>query len=189
MTILYKLTDQNYQTFNGRQWGVGIERTASGEGGLCGPGWLHAYTHPVLAVFLYPIQANIPDLVLWEAEGDVGIEHNSLIVGCTRLKTIKIIPLPEITMEQRIRFGILCALEVYSEPGFVSWARRWLSGEDRSVEAARSAGAATWAAGAEAAGLATWAARAAEDASKSWKKIDLIALAEKATLPQVNVEE
>ena len=55
--------------------------------------------------------------------------------GCTRLKTIRILPTPEITTEQRVRFGILCALEVCTEPGFVSWARRWLSGEDRSAKA------------------------------------------------------
>lgn len=129
---LYKLTDQNHQTRNNTQWGENIEYVASGEGKICGPGFIHAYIDSLLAVLLNPIHANIKDPVLWEAEGDIVKEDYGLKVGCTRLKTIKIIFLPEITLEQRIKFSILCALEVYKEEKFVAWANKWLSGEDRS---------------------------------------------------------
>ena len=187
MTTVYKLTDQSYRTYNGTQWGEGFEHTASGEGGLCGPGWLHAYTHPLLAVLLNPVHADIKNPIVWEAEGDMGIEDHGLKVGCRRLKTIKIIPLPRVTLEQRVRFGILCSLEVCTEPSFVSWAHEWLSGENRWEEAA---GEVAWAAkkAAEGEWWASWAARVAADAAwwaalvaaKSGKNIDLIALAEKA---------
>lgn len=42
------------------------------------------------------------------------------------------IPVYEITTEQRVEFSIRAALLVYKETSFVSWAEKWLSGEDRS---------------------------------------------------------
>lgn len=39
---LYKLTDSHGRTYNDTQWGPGVTHEASGEGELCGPGWLHA---------------------------------------------------------------------------------------------------------------------------------------------------
>jgi len=41
--------------------------------------------------------------------------------------------------EQWTRFGILCALAVYREPGYMAWAEAWLSGADRSPESAQAA--------------------------------------------------
>jgi hypothetical protein len=55
MTIVYKLTDQHLQTYQGYQWAVGERREFPGTGDLCGAGWCHAYTHPLLAVILNPI--------------------------------------------------------------------------------------------------------------------------------------
>jgi hypothetical protein len=46
---LYKLTDQNAQTMNNTQWGPGVTHETDGRWALCGPGWLHAYEHPLLA--------------------------------------------------------------------------------------------------------------------------------------------
>ena len=56
---LYKLTDEKMQTYNGFQWVLGETHETNGEGNLCGPGWLHAYTDPLLAILLNPIHANI----------------------------------------------------------------------------------------------------------------------------------
>lgn len=62
-------------------------------------------------------------------------------------------------------FAILCAKRVYKEVSWVSWADKWLSGEDRSVAAARAAArAAAAAAAAYAAADAYAAAYAAADA-------------------------
>jgi len=53
--------------------------------------------------------------------------------------------LPEIPNRQKVKFGILCALEVYREKKFVQWAENWLSGKDRSLSAAQEAcWAAVW---------------------------------------------
>lgn len=137
MTTLYKLTTQDYKTRVGfpeeTQWGVNVTHTASGKGALCSNGWLHAYTHPLLAVLFNRMHANIDDPVLWECDGEIGITDRGIKVGCTRLTTIRTIPLPSITTEQRVHFAMLCALTIYDDPLFISWCNDWLSGKDRSI--------------------------------------------------------
>lgn len=173
MTKLYKLTTSDHKTRKGRpeetQWGEGITHTASGEGGLCGPGWLHAYTHPLLAVLLNPIHASISDPVLWECDGDVGEDDHGLKVGCTRLTTRFVIDLPSISTERRVRFAILCAKQVSTDAVFTAWADSWLEVKDRTASTAEAAARA-----------AEVAARAAEAAARAGTPLDLIALAEEA---------
>lgn len=163
---LYKLTDQMHQTKNCTQWGEEVTHATSGTGSLCGPGWLHAYLSPELAVLLNPIHADIAGPVLWECEGEVDKNDHDLKVGCTRLTTLHTIPLPAVTVEQRVAFAIYCAKAVYSDLAFVKWADRWLDGSDRSERAAEAAEveAAMWAAKAATraeAKAAMWAAKAA----------------------------
>ena len=168
--IVYKLTDQKMQTYGGCQWEIGVSRETDGSGDLCGPGWLHYYHDPLLAVLLNPIHACIEDPILWEAEADGPHKDDcGLKGGCTRLTLLRRIDLPQITTEQRIRFAILCAKAVCNEPAWNIWADRWLDGSDRSVEAAEAARAAAeaaaWAAetAAQAATRATRATRAAAE--------------------------
>ena len=159
---LYKLTNEKDQTYGGCQWGEGVQHKTSGEGPLCGSGWTHWYTHPLLAVLLNPIHRDL-DLTkahLWEGEGTVGAEDHGLKVGCADGKTIRRVDLPTITGQQRVRFGILCAREVYHEKNWIAWSEMWLSGGDRSA-AARAAAAA------EAARAAAWEAPAATEAARA----------------------
>ena len=136
----YKLTDQNMQTHNGYQWKLQEWQETNGKGELCGSGWLHYYSDPILALLLNPIHAAIAAPRLFEAEiaGKVEGDHG-LKAGCTKMRLVKELQLPAVTMEQRIKFGILCALEVYQEPSFVQWAAKWLDGSNRSKEAAWAA--------------------------------------------------
>jgi len=178
---LYKLTDENGQTHGGTQWGEGVEHTAPGIGELCGAGWIHAYVGSeadpgagaLLAVLLNPIHANFSPMRLWEAEGEVGKVDYGLKVGCTRLRTLRQIPVPAVSTAQRIRFGILCALEVCPHGGwgikFRLWATHWLDGTERAAEAAaaRAAAAAAWEAAEEAAWAAAEAAAAARAAAEA----------------------
>ena len=157
--IVYKLTKQNLQTYGGYQWKPGITRETDGRGNLCGPGWLHYYHDPLLAVLLNPIHANIDTPIMWEAEAEgLHRDDNGLKGGCTRLTLIRQIDPPQITTEQRIRFGILCAKAVCDSPEWNAWADRWLDGSDRSVETAWEA----WAAA-----VATADAAAAEAAAEA----------------------
>ena len=167
MSKLYKLTDRDGQTWGGTQWGPGVSHSGTGEGELCGPGWIHAYEHPLIAVLLNPIHANFQNPRLWEAEGEIAIRDGQLKCGCKTLTTVREIPLPAITMEMRVRFAILCAKEVCAYPAWNAWADRWLSGGDRSEAAAGAAAEAAWAAEAAAwvAEAAVWAAWAAAEAA------------------------
>lgn len=192
MTIGYKLTDKDHQTYNNTQWGEDITHTTDGIGDLCGPGWLHYYQHPLLAVLHNPIHAYYKPFVLWECEinGELLLYDGMLKSGCTSLTTLKIIDAPIITTVQRTAYGIFCALEVYSKENFVVWANNWLNNIDRSYAAAAK-WAAEWAAAEWAAAewaawgaAAEWAveaaARAAEKAVHISKDLNLIAISEKA---------
>ena len=163
---LYKLTKENDRTFGDCQWGEGVTVETSGGGELCGPGWTHWTTDPLLAVLLNPCQGdyNLETAHLWEGEGEVRKTDHGLKVGCTKATTVKRIPLPIITMEMKIEFAIRCSLRVCQEPNFVTWANGWIRGTDRAAQAARAAAAAARAArAAEAAARAV--ARAAEAAA------------------------
>ena len=176
MAKLYKLTDSCGKTRNDTQWGPGVSHSGTGEGELCGPGWIHAYEHPLIAVLMNPIHARFRTPRLWEAEGEVGLRNGQLKCGCKTLTTIREIPLPEITAEMRVRFAILCAKEVCADLPWNAWADKWLSGEDRSeaaagaVASAASAAraAAAWAAAASAAWAVASAASAARAARAAW---------------------
>ena len=168
--ILCKLTNQKLQTYNETQWAINEWQIAAGEGKLCSRGWLHGYEHPLLAVLLNPIHANIENPRLFAIEvGDRIKEDKGLKFGSNKMRLTHELELPQVTLEQRIKFGILCALEVCQDAAFVTWATGWLSGADRSKEAA--ADAAKAAAAAAAADNAAWAAAdaaRAADAAAYW---------------------
>ena len=165
-STLYKLTDSCGKTRNDTQWGPGVSHSGTGEGGLCGPGWIHAYEHPLIAVLMNPIHSDIKNPRLWEAEGKIAIRDGQLQCGCKTLTTIREIPLPEITTKMLVRLVILCAKEVCACRTWNAWADKWLSGEDRSAAAAAAAAKAMWkaagAVGPAAYDAAAWAAEAAE---------------------------
>jgi hypothetical protein len=100
-----------------------------------------------------PIHAGFANPLLWETDGEIGID-GGLKVGCTKVTTLRIIDLPSITTEQRVRFGIYCAQEVCDLLAWREWADLWLSGEDCSELAASAA---------------AWAARSAAKAAKGVK--------------------
>jgi len=196
--ILYKLTNRRGRTYGGCQWGEGVEHTASGEGELCGPGYLHAYTHPLMASLMNMAHGQYRCPLLWESRGCVGKNDHGLKVGCTWLRTIKRLPMPQISTKQRVRFAILCALAAGGcKRSWRRWAKQWLSGEDRTAKSARrncflhppsSVPPSHWAALAAldfaenlpTASISALAALAAESAAFGQKPLDLIHLAEEA---------
>ena len=168
----YKLTNQDGRTRGDTQWGQGVTHTAEGDGtDLCSDGVIHYYDSALLAVLMNPIHAGIQNPRLWEAEGET-TASDGLKGGCRSLTTLREIPLPVVTPEQRAKFGILCAMEVYHDSSWRRWARGWLDGTDRSEAAAWAAEAAVRAAAAEeaaAAARAAWAAAwAAEAEAEAW---------------------
>ena len=168
----YKLTDQNLQTHNGFQWELGVERTTDGRGTLCSEGFLHYYHHPLLAILLNPVHANIENPRLFEIKAlGKHLNDSGLKGGCTKMTLVKEIELPTISLIQKIAFGILCSLKVYSESSYVIWANNWLNNIGRSQNYANAAANAA---------NAAYAAYADDAARAAAKKFDLIKLAKKA---------
>jgi hypothetical protein len=165
--ICSKLTDENDRTHGGCQWGADVTHEASGTGQLCARRWIHVYDDSLLAVMMNPIHGefDLQTAHLWECYGEGATRNNrGLKRGWAKVTTLRRIDLPQVTTAQRVRFAILCAWEVCDGPTWRTWAKRWLSGKDRSAKAAAAA-AGAWAE-AEAAGWAAWAA--AEWAESAW---------------------
>jgi hypothetical protein len=176
MATWYKLTDKDGYTRKGKEnkclWGENITHTATGKGSqLCSRDLIHVYRNPLIASFMNPFHADFKNPLLWECEANGECAHEGqLKSGFKTVTTIRRIDLPVITLEQRIRISIYCALKQYSAPSFVKWANAWLDGSDRSARAA-------WAAR-EAAARAAWAAREAA----AWAAREAAARAAEAAL-------
>jgi hypothetical protein len=134
--LLYQLTDEHGRTPNGRKWGMYTEHIADEAGGECSDGLLFAYADPMLALLCNPLRGACQRPVLWEADGDVCAIDCGLRVECTRLTTIRKIPIVDVTPEHRAGFAILCASQVFYGRRWSRWAEAWLQGQDRSQEAA-----------------------------------------------------
>ena len=146
MTLKYKLTTQDLKSNNEFQWKIGKRYDISPERTgkeLCSSQVFHFYDSPELAVLMNPIHADISNPKLFEVECWKIVANDKTKGGCKSMKLKKEIPLPGFTDNQMIYFGIQCALKVYKEKGFVKWSEDWVSGKNRSKEAAR---AADWAA-------------------------------------------
>jgi hypothetical protein len=180
---LYKLTDGSGRTRNETQWGEGITHSGTGEGPLCSWGWVHAYEHPLLAAFLFPLHVTWRTLRLWEAEGEIVIRDGQLKCGCRTLTTTKEIPLPEISTAQRVKFARLCADAAAACLAAAGWATAARSAANGAANASHRASylaakRTAWGAWAKA---EYWAAAAAEAAAwAAGGELDLIKLAEEA---------
>jgi len=144
----YKLTDENSRTKNDTLWGEGLTHKVGSNGcKLCTADVIHVYDHPLKAVIFNPIHANFSNPILWECKVKRILANDGTKVGVKECTTVSKVELPVITTNQLIRFAIYCALEVYQSDDFKQWSDNWLSGKDRSAEAAaRAAEAAAWAA-------------------------------------------
>lgn len=133
---VYKFTDQNNCTFNQSVWVPGRWKQTSGEGELCGLGWLHAYNDPLVAIFMN--RTNL-DTKLWSAEGSGEFKNdNGLKCGFTKLRILKNIKLPEISDEKRIEVALHCAIIAgVGDRSFTNWSTKWITGKDRSAKSAR----------------------------------------------------
>jgi len=123
-----------------------------------GPGRTRWYNDPLLAVMLNPIcdNYNLDTAKIWSCEWTISGE-----AGRRNNKTLKEIELPRVTLNQRIAFGVICALQVYQEPEF----SKWKYVEEAAAEAVKAA---------------------AEAAVENGKLIDLITLVHEALkIPQI----
>ncbi len=162
--IRYKLTDKQDQTHDGCTWGIGVKHTIKQHGcQLCTNQVIHYYEDPLLAVFANPLHANFDPstMHLWECEVGKKVAGDALKSGTKQLTTLRRIPMPVITLEQRVEIAIRVVKTVYTEKRWNTWADKWLSGADRTAFAAVSASfasSASFAASAAASFAASFAA-------------------------------
>ena len=162
--MLYKLTDQDGYTRRGKNnellWGPGVKHTATGprkktnNPQLCTDSFIHCYENPLIAVIMNPAHANIENPLLWEGKGFISKRDSQLKAGCFSFTTIRQIPLPKISNEQKVHFAIYCAKQVTTNKQWLDWAEKWLNREDRTYITAHAAAA-------DAAAHAAYAANAA----------------------------
>ena len=141
--VFYKLTDKDGRTkaayTNALQWGVGISHAATGKAGqpLCSDGYIHCYDHPLVGVLRDCQDGRYgPGARMWECWGEGEFLAEDLKCGFRRLTILREIPLPVVTPQQAVRWGILCSQEVYHEKSYVRWATGWLDGTERSADVA-----------------------------------------------------
>lgn len=167
----YKILNNDMTSYGGCKWAIGEWNDADSLGPFCRPGGFHGYEHPLLAVLHNPLHANIREPRLFEAEADGEIAHDGkMLLKAKRMRIVLEIPVPAVSIAQRVAYGIYCAKAVYSNQEWTRWADAWLSGEDRSwmatVDAAELASREAEASWAEA---AEW-----ESADKTWAELKTV---------------
>lgn len=129
----YLPTDSDGRDWLNREWGPDKSHTTDNENHRP-----HTYHDPLTAVLLAPAFEEYPAFTvgkLFTAEGTRS-DNDLLRPGWFSLKTLSEVPIPDVTETQRITFGIVCALNVVTQPDFCRWAFDWLSGKDRTPESA-----------------------------------------------------
>ena len=165
------------------QWGPGVTHTVPlWSGAMCQSGVLHCYEGATvrdalaLAILRAPQDGCFGQTArAWVCEGSGRHVTNGIKSGYETLSTVREIPLPEATTEQRVECAIRIAWEVCDDPAWRAWAQAWLDGTDRTEEAAMAARAAARSAARSAAAVA---ARAADEG------VDVAAIAGSVLLPE-----
>ena len=138
--IGYKLTDANARTHDSCQWGIGITHEATEPGvQMCTNQVIHWYTDPLLAVFANPIHANYNPARLWECEVGEKVNGDALKSASKSVTTLRELPLPVISTEQRVEIAIRLVLPKCRNKKWLAWATKWLKGSDRTNAAAYAA--------------------------------------------------
>ncbi len=159
MIKMYKLVNQDFTTHSGMKWAIGQTNKAKLPGNsMCTGQVLHCYKTPEQAVLFNPIHANIQNPILLEIDCSAIVADDGLKYASKEQTPVKIIPLPTLTINQKVAIAIKLALLTYKASSFVSWATGWLDGSDRTAAAAADAAARATYAAADAAAYATYAA-------------------------------
>jgi len=130
--MFYLITDQDNKTWRDIQWGENVTHEEENSN-------YHfvVYNSPQTACYMYPCYEGTKNPKLWTATG----EHLAVAEGfrskCAKLTTLNEFPITLPTNEQRINFGILCAVNVAQSPQFMEWSLKYLRGEDQTKESAQ----------------------------------------------------
>lgn len=139
----YKLVDRNGYSRRGVSgetcWlpiGKTVKPTGKGKS-ACGPGVLHMYGSALEAVLYNPVHANIKSPRLLKVSASTALVNGDGLKMWTtgKVKVVAELELPEVTIEQKVAWAICLAPHSSTR----LWAINWLTGKDRSREAAAAA--------------------------------------------------
>ena len=125
------LTDADGRDWLNREWGP--EKTHRTDNENHRP---HTYADPLTAVLLCPAFEAYVEPRIFKADG-TGSGDDSFRTSWASLTTLEEITPPVVTDEQRITFGVVCALNAVGQKEFGRWALDWLRGANRSSDDAR----------------------------------------------------
>lgn len=144
MSELYcKWVSKDMKTMNRTCWDVGVTKKLPEQENLRVDylGLFHYYRHPLLAVIFKGDHGCGAYKKLYAVKPEGVIVDRVDMSGATTLTLIEEIEAPKLDGNRRIAFFILCALEVCKKDEYVFWAKKWLSGADRSQQSAEVAAA------------------------------------------------
>lgn len=130
--MFYLITDQENKTWRDIQWG---ENVTHEEENFNYHFWV--YNSPQVAAYMYPCYEGTKNPKLWTAAGQHCTRDDKIRTLFSRLTSVKQLPMTFPTDEQRINFGILCAMNLVLNPLFRDWALKYLRGEDQTKETAK----------------------------------------------------
>jgi len=135
--MIVKLMNSNNRTLGGTTWGENVTHAArNGKMELCSDTVIHFYSDPILAALMNPAHGNFFSPIARRFVPHGKIISDGTKSACQAGTTFETVELPTIPIEVKIHFAILCALAVYKEGSFVTWAHNWLNGTDRTKAAA-----------------------------------------------------
>lgn len=129
--MFYLLVDQDNKTWRDTQWGENITHEEENDN-------YHfvVYNSPQAACYMYPCYEGTRNPKIWTATGENLNRDDGFRSKFAKLTTISELPITLPTNEQRITFGILCAMNLVLNPLFRDWALAYLKGDDQTKETA-----------------------------------------------------
>lgn len=142
----YKITDGGMRTHQGFQYTLGTwAPQLNGAGELCTNSWYYVYDSPRLAALFHPLHLQTQDgRRLFECTYDGRrrtLDDNGIKRGVVTLRPDKELERGSlgVSTEQRVRFALYAALDVYiyiEDDDWRRWAEAWLTGKSHSTDAA-----------------------------------------------------
>ena len=131
--MFYLITDQDNKTWRDIQWGDNVTHEEENSN-------YHfvVYNSPQVACYMYPCYEGTKNPKLWTAAGEHLTRDEGLRSKFAKLTTVNELPITLPTIEQRVTFGILCAMNLVLNPLFREWALKYLRGEDQTKESAHT---------------------------------------------------
>lgn len=132
--MFYLVTDQDNKTWRDIQWGENVTHDEENSNYH-----FEVYNSPQVACYMYPCYEGIKNPKIWLCTtGDNLSREDGFRTRFAKITTIKEFPISLPTIEQRITFGILCAMSLVLNPLFRNWALSYLLREDQTQATAHN---------------------------------------------------